>query len=64
MNQIIKDKADIKLELSDAEICHIILSIQNLVKRKVESFAILDLEASKKQKSMKLKISSYLRNIS
>ena len=60
VNQIIKDKADIKLELSDAEIKSMShYQFKRVVKQKVESFAIQNLESRKKQKSMKLKISSF-----
>ena len=59
-NQITKDKADIKLELSDAEIKSMsYYQFKKLVKQKVESFAIINLEARKKEKSKKLKISSF-----
>ena len=60
VNQITKDKADIKLELSDAEIKSMsYYQFKKLVKQKVESFAIINLEARKKEKSKKLKISSF-----
>ena len=59
-NQITKDKADIKLELSDAEIKSMShYQFKELVKQKVERFAIKNLEARKKEKSKKLKISLF-----
>ena len=60
VNQIEKDKADIELELSEAEIKSMSkYRFKKLVKQKVERLAILNLEARKKQKSVKLNIKTF-----
>ena len=60
MHQIEKDKADIELKLSEAEIQSMSkYKFKKLVKQKVESLAILNLEARKKQKAAKLNIKTF-----
>ena len=51
---------DIKLNLSEAEIKAMSkYRYKNIVKQKIATLAILDLESRKKQKSMKLKITKF-----
>ena len=58
--QIRKDMADIKLNLSEADISSMShYKFKKLVKHKVKQCAISYLEASKKQKSMKLNIQTF-----
>ena len=60
MYQIEKDKADKELKLSEAEIQSMSkYKFKKLVKQKVESLAILNLEARKKQKAAKLNIKTF-----
>ena len=52
---------DIKLNLSEAEIKAMSkYRYKNIVKQKIATLAILDLESRKKQKSMKLKITRFV----
>ena len=58
--QIEKDKADIKLELSEAEIQSMSkYQFKKMVKQKIENLAIQNLESRKKQKSNKLNIKTF-----
>ena len=60
MHQIEKDKADIKLELSEAEIQSMSkYQFKKMIKQKIERLAIRNLEARKKQKSIKLNMKTF-----